>query len=140
MMKIVVTWWSGSSHEGGEITTCLMYESAEALYVHLEAAVKQYVAKEKDYFLSMKKWREEYHPVIEKISKITDRAGKPLKNKEQLFEAIMELATEIYKRRPKLENKQEVTLNGVQFPCSEFVKSMHDIQTLEEWFEEKKEN
>ena len=45
MQRIVLSYWSGSEWEGTEVTECLHYESAEALYCELEAAIIKYLAE-----------------------------------------------------------------------------------------------
>jgi hypothetical protein len=148
MQRIVVTYWTGSDYDGGDVVLRLKYESTEALYVHLEEAVQKYLKEDEAYQAKMKVFQDKMKPVNDQWRKVYRSGKKSVQQQEKedrVRKQLEEVREQYYPKEPG-PHSQEVTLGTWKFRPGDFIRwdeklkksvvNMPTIQTLDEWFGE----
>jgi hypothetical protein len=155
--KIVVEWTSDGGYECGGFlnVVCLVYESVEAFYVHLDEAVNNYLAACKAHEEAHQVWQEKYGKLANDVKMVRrkDRAklrpvDEPCPDSPQ--ERILRDHLLSQPKRPEAE----CTLAGKLWDLNDFIytkregegtkrvkvsveASLPSIMRLDEWFEAK---
>lgn len=133
MEKLVVTWGDGDYDSYYEACICLEYASAAAFYIDLENKIKEFLGRWKVTKEFQDRWEENYPKQVS------------FNHKTKWVEAINKFVKE--NPRPEMcwNINDEIEISGIKFNARSFIDEskikMPQIQTLDEWFQEKlKEN
>lgn len=123
MEKIVVSYYDGGEYEGCDVVRCLEYESCEKLFVDLCEARKVYLEKLNSY---NEAW-EIYYKKYEEYKKLSPKTKHKIP-----FDEV----------RPSIIcPDSSKSFRNVDLPLDQNIEDGYlTIQTLEEWFQENREN
>lgn len=138
--RLIVTWdWSNSECCGTEVV-CVRYESAEALYAHLDEAIRAYVESRSEYEAKLQTWDKEYSKALHEFTEADVAAKKRRKREEDenradnRLQAARQKLNDVWKAGPA-QPTGEFVLAGRGFNLNTFFDGPPQVLALDEWFE-----
>ncbi len=139
MEKLVVTYSWGDMECCGESYTCILYESAEALYIHLEEKVLEWIKATEGHYAAYKIWDEQSDKLRHHAVSLRKQISKKLelsKKAEESWSAHMLLRPTLPTQTAIIGGKEFDLTNFTYFNEANKIREVDiDIKTLDEWFE-----
>lgn len=148
MEKLVVRYDYGGFECSGTEVICLEYESAEALYVHLEEKVTKFIKDRAEHQAKWKILRDEYGELAKEINRIRNKKDRDSEKNVELVKTMGDRVKVLWDQMHDHPTNKAV-LGSWEFNMEEFVTAdrdpmlesaqqivdMPEIYRLEEWFD-----